>query len=365
MNVDRLLHDVEGLLQQQAPELRAAVMDALREAVARERRRDDPSLTVEAERERRLEAEEMREIVEAIDRPATTESALAEAVKQAARAVEVDTTVLASLETGGAFRVVAAQGLQAEPLVGTLLDDPRLSELLEARQPTAVSGSEAEESKPPFPASLGSWVAVPMQHQGEPVGMLFLGRLAPAGFTPNEIHRTRRVAFAAAAVLARARQLDQVRRYAALLEQVVEIDQRVFRGDGLEALGQVLLAGACRVGGYRTGLLVVQTPRGPVVAGAAGDSLLRTLGRPAPADLASTAARRLPPARVLEIAEHLGVVLPAGEARLVPVASPDAYVGCLCLLDPTGPSADEVQIEAYASRAAVAWRHAASHRVVE
>jgi hypothetical protein len=56
MNVDRVLRDVEGRLQDQDPALRAAVVEALREAIARERRREDPSLTVEAERERRLEA---------------------------------------------------------------------------------------------------------------------------------------------------------------------------------------------------------------------------------------------------------------------------------------------------------------------
>jgi GAF domain-containing protein len=363
MNVDRLLRDVEARLQEQDPELRAAALDVLREAIARERRREDPSLTVEAERERRVEAEEMREMVEAIDRPASTEAALAEAVKQAARAVEVDVTVVTAFEAGGAFRVVAALGAQAEPLVGALLDDPRLVPLLESRVPAAVSGSELEEVSPPFPLPLRSWIAVPMLHEGEPLGLLFLGRLEVASFTENELHRARRVAFAVAAVLARGRQLDQVRRYAVLLEQVVEVDHRVFRGEGLETLGQALLDGACRVGGYRAGLLVIQTPRGPLVAAAVGEPLQPAVGRPAPAELAATALRRLPLERVLDVAEHLGIVLPACDARLVPVAAPDDYVGCLCLLDPAGPSLDEVLVEAYASRAAVAWRHASGRRI--
>ena len=362
MNVDRLLREVESRLQDRDAELREAVLDALREAIGRERRRDDPSFTVEAERERRLEAEEMREMVEAIDRPASTEAALAEAVKQATRAVDVDATVLAALEADGALRVVAALGLQAEPLVGSVLNDPRLQQLVECRQPTAVSGSEVEESPPPFALALGSWASVPMLHEGEPLGLLFLGRQTPSGFTQNELHRARRVAFAAAAVLARGRQLDQVRRYAVLLEQVVELDQRVFRGDGIETLGQALLDGACHVGGYRAGLLVLQTPHGPVVGAAVGEALLPALGLPASAELASTAPRRLSADRVLNIAEHLGVVLPACDARLVPVATADAYVGCLVLLDPAGPNPDAALIEAYASRAAVAWRHAAIRR---
>jgi GAF domain-containing protein len=336
------------------------VLDILREAIARERRRDDPSMTVETERERRLEAEEMRELVEAIARPASTEAALAEAVKQAARAVEVDATVLTSIEPGGAFRVVAAQGAQAEPLVGSLLDDPRLSPLVECRVPTTVSGSDAEDPPPPFALALRAWAAVPMLHEGVPIGLLFLGRQSASGFTESELHRARRVAFAVAAVLARARQLEQVRRYAAMLEQVMELDQRVFRGDPLEAIGQALLEGACRVGGFRAGLLVLQTRRGPRIQAAFGETTAGALGRPAPAELSATALRRLPPALVLEAAEHLGIVLPAGDARLVPLATPDSYVGCLALLDHARPDLEDVLIEAYASRAALAWRHAAA-----
>lgn len=363
MNLDRLLRDVDGRLQAHDPEVREAFLDVLREAIARERRRDDPSLTVEAERERRLEAEEMREMVESIDRPASTDAALAEAVKQTARAVDVDATVLTSAESGGLFRVLAALGTHAEPLVGSALAEPRLAGLLDRRVPTAVSGAEAEPLPPPLPLALRAWAAVPMLHEGEPLGLLFLGRSAPSGFTPNELHRARRIAFAAAAVLARGRQLDQVRRYAVLLEQVVEIDQRVFRHESSDKLGQALLDGACKVGGYRAALLVLQTPRGPVVRAATGEPLLPALGCPAPAELASTALRRLPAERVLDVAGHLGVVLPACEARLVPVATPDAYVGCLFLLDPAGACPDDVLIEAYASRAAVAWRHAALRRV--
>jgi GAF domain-containing protein len=304
----------------------------------------------------------MREMVEAIDRPASTEAALAEALKQASRAVEVDAAVVASAETNGQFHVVAAQGARAEPLVGALLDDPRLAGLLESRVPTAVSGSEAEEVKAPLPLGLRSWLAVPTLHEGEPLGLLFLGRLAPSSFTPNELHRSRRVAFAVAAVLARGRQLEQVRRYAVLLEQVVELDQRVFRDEHAASLGQALLDGACRVGGYRAGLLVLQTPHGPAVAAALGEPLQPSVGRPAPAELAATTLRRLPPERVLDVAEHLGIVLPACDARLVPVATPEAFVGCLCLLDPAGPAAEEALIDAYASRAAVAWRYATAKR---
>ena len=54
---------------------------------------------------------------------------------------------------------------------------------------------------------------------------------------------------------------------------------------------------------------------------------------------------------------NLLLVLPI----LVPLATADSWVGCLALLDPNGESPEDRLIEAYASRAAAAWRHAALH----
>src|SRR5512133_601097 len=82
MNVERLLRDVDRRLQACDESLRAEVRDAVREAIARERRfAASASFTVEGERERRIEAEQLRGAVDAIGRPASTEAALAEAVK--------------------------------------------------------------------------------------------------------------------------------------------------------------------------------------------------------------------------------------------------------------------------------------------
>jgi hypothetical protein len=153
-------------------------------------------------------------------------------------------------------------------------------------------------------------------------------------------------------------QLDQLRRYAALLEQVADVDQRVFRGEGPDTLAAAIVEGACRIGSYRGGLLVLQTPRGPIVAAASGEALGGAVGRTAPSDLASTSARRLPAARVLAVAEALGLALPAEQTYLVPLAAPDAFVGCLALLDPNGECPDDRLIEAYGSRTALAFRYA-------
>jgi hypothetical protein len=66
-------------------------------------------------------------------------------------------------------------------------------------------------------------------------------------------------------------------------------------------------------------------------------------------------------ARVLDVAESLGTELPAQQVLLVPLASADGWLGCLVLLDPNGASPDDRLLQAYASRAAAAWRHAAQH----
>jgi hypothetical protein len=111
------------------------------------------------------------------------------------------------------------------------------------------------------------------------------------------------------------------------------------------------------VGNYTGGLLVLQTPRGPVVAAALGEGFSGVEGRSAPADLAATASRRLSPGRMLEIGEALGTVCPAHPVFLVPLSTGDRYVGTLALLDPDGETPDDRLLEAYGSRAATAFLH--------
>ena len=363
MNTDRLLRDFEARLAGRDETLRRELVDGLREAIARERRWLDPSLTVEAERERRVMAEEMRDVVEAVGRPARLDEALEEALRQLVHIVEVDAGLVAAFEPGTGFRVAAVLGHESDALLGQLLSDPRLDSLRETRQPIVVGDASAAAEAAPAPFAtlppLRSWAALPLLHEGELVGLLVTGRHTLSGFTEAELHRAKQIAFAAGAALARGQQTAQLRRYIVMLEQVIEIDQRVFRGEGGERLGQAILDGACRVGGYRGGMLVLQSPRGPKVAAASGEAFAPVVGRAAPADLASTASRRLSADRMLNVAESLGVSLPALQTFLVPLASPDGYVGSLVLLDPNGESPDDRLIEAFASRAAAAWRHAA------
>jgi hypothetical protein len=368
LNIDRLLRSVEGRLAAMEGAagrdegLRHEVMDALREAIARERRGLDPSFTVESERERRQNAEQLRGALEAIHGSVRPDEALDEVLKQLGRVVHVDFSLAAVAEPGTGLRVAAVSGAEATRLVGAILADPRLDTAGEERRAVRVRDAEAEgplalAGAPP----LRSWVALPLLLEGDVVGILVAGRLALDAFTDEDLVRAKAVAFWAAAALRRVQLQDQVRRYATLLEQVVEVDQRVFRGEGPDALSPAILEGACRIGGYRGGMLILQTPRGPVVAATSGDALAGAAGREAPADLASAGARRLSAARMLDVAESLGMELPAEQVFLVPLATPEGWVGCLALLDPNGDSPEDRLVEAYASRAAAAWRHAALH----
>ncbi len=362
LNIDRLLRDVESRLADRDEGVRRELMDVLREAIARERRSLDPSFTVEQERERRREAEELRGALEAIHGAVRPEEVLDEVLRQLGRVVHVDFALVAVAEPGGALRAVAVRDPAGASLVGTALEDPRLVAL--RHEPRAVrvadEGAEGRLALPGAPP-LSSWLALPLLLESEVVGLLVAGRLALDGFTDEELLRTKAVAFWAAAAIRRVQLLGQVRRYAALLEQVVDVDQRVFRGEGPEALSPAILDGACHLGGYRGGMLVVQTPRGPVVAAASGEAFAAALRRPAPSDLASTVARRLPAARMLDVAESLGVELPAEQVYLVPLATPEGWVGCLALLDPNGESPEDRLLEAYASRSAAAFALASLH----
>ena len=320
------------------------------------------TLRAELSIDRLLHAEELRAALEAVHAVVRPEKALDEVLKQLERVVHVDFGVVAVAEPGGGLRVAAVRGAPPGGLVGSLLVDPRLDAVREERQAVRVEDAQAEGALGLAGApALRSWVAMPLLVEGDVVGLLVAGREALDTFTDDDMLRAKAVAFWAGAALYRAQQVEQLRRYATLLEQVVQLGQRVFDGEGPDALSPAILEGACRIGGYRGGMLLLQTPRGPVVAATSGEALAGALGRPAPADLASAAARRLPATRMLDVAEVLGTELPAEQVYLVPLATPDGWVGCLALLDPNGESPEDRLLEAYASRAAAAWRHAALH----
>jgi GAF domain-containing protein len=363
MNTDRLLREVETRLARLGEADRQEVLDAVREEIARERRRVEPELTVEAERGRRVEAETLREVLESINRPSRLSDTIGEVLKQLERVVAFDFAALAWPEPAGGCLIIAERGVpDGQSIVGTRFDDPLSQAVLEERWPLNVADVNAEERFRAIPGAppVRSWAGIPLLVEGDVIGLLYLGRAHPDPFVDEDLHRAKAVAFSAAAAIRKAQLLEQVHRYAALMEQVVEVDQKVFAGAALDEVARAILDGAGKVGSYKGGLLILQSPRGPVVAAASGEGLAGTVGRPAPPDLAATAARRLPAARMIEVGESLGVVVPAHPMFLVPLSTVDGFVGTLALVDPDGETPDDRLMEAYGSRAAAAYRHAAA-----
>ena len=361
MNTDRLLREMERRLVAFPENLRGEALAAVREEIARERKHDEPGRTVETERERRMEAETLREVVETIHRASGLDGIIEEALRQLDRLVAFECCWLTLVDPDGRLRVVAARGA-AGHVVGARFRDPLTDMIRERLFPLALADVEAEERFVAWPGSprVRSWWAMPLVVEGELLGLLGMGRTSVEPFSEDDQHRTKALVFSAAAAIRQAKAVEQVKRYAALMEQVVSVDHVVFTGASLGTIAHAILEGASRIGNYHGGLFVLQGPAGPRVGAALGDVFLGTVGKPAPADLAAASTRRLPLARLRECADALEVSAPAGEAYLVPVATPEQHVGTLVLIDPNGETPDDRLMEAFASRAATAYRHAAT-----
>jgi hypothetical protein len=321
MNTERLLREIEKRLAAAPEALRAEVLDATREEIAREKRRLDPVLTVEAERERRMEAETLREVLEAITRQARLENTIDEVLKQLAKIVMFDACALSLNEPSGATRTLAVRGTM-ETATGARLDLPLLVE-------------------------------------GTTIGLLTLARIQEEAFGSEDLHRARAVAFSASAAIQKARLLEQVRRYADLMERVVAVDQGVFAGLPLSEVALSILEGAVKIGSYRGGLLAIREKQAAIVTASMGEGLAAAQGKPAPRLLEPDATTRLVPAAAATAAAMLGVTFPDTEIYIVPVATADIRVGTLVLFDPDGATPDDLLMEAFASRAAAAYLHAA------
>jgi GAF domain-containing protein len=365
MNLDRLLREVETRLAGLAEPERNEVLDALREEIARDRRRVEPELTVEAERRRRVEAETLREVLEAINRPAQLNETLDEVLKQLMRLVTCDSCLVALLEGDGSFRVLAARGLaETYSLTGRRFRNALTDELRESRAPFSIADLEGDarlatvEGLPP----LRSWCGVPLLVEGEMIGLLTFGRDRVEPFADEELHAAKAIAFSASAAIKKAELHDKVRRYAVLMEQLVAVDQAVFGGADALSVARQIVAGAGRIGNYRGGFFLLQGPRGPEVLATLGDGLAVAEGRTAPLEMDTPATKRLPAEALPALGQALGLILPAMELYLVPLGIDDAHVGTLALMDADGESADDRLMESFASRAANAYLFAARGR---
>ncbi len=360
MNAERIVREVEKRLARFSEQDRADVLDALREELGKERRRLDPAGTAETERERRVEAETLREILEAINRQARLEDTIAEVLKQLSRLVMFDSCSLALVEPSGSFRIIAVRGFP-EPgkIVGVTFRDALSDAIRENPRPLMIPDVQEDEHfvKIEGTAEIRSWAGIPLLVEGEVIGVLSLDRHRVEPFDEEELHRAKAVAFSAAATIRKAQLLEQVRRYAALMEQLVAVDQVVFAGKPPQSVARAILEGALKIGTYTAGLLILSYPEGPRVAAVLGDAFAAAEGRPAPPELAVQTSTRLPAGSLAPVAKALGIAPPTQGTFVVPFETAETYMGSLALLDPDGETPDDRLMEAYASRAAGALLH--------
>jgi GAF domain-containing protein len=310
---------------------------------------------VERERERRAEAETLRDILEAINRQASLDQTIDEVLKQLSRIVVFDSCSVGLLD-GGAFRILGSRGFSDPARVkGFTFKSPLHEQLRTARAPIFIPDVTTDERFVSVEGAenIRSWAGIPLLVEGEVIGVLCLDRHKVEPFDDEDIHRAKAVAFSAAAAIRKAQLLEKVRRYAALMERVVQVDEAVFAGRTPAELARVILDGALRIGAYSDGAMVLERHAGATIA-AASDGVTAADG--VPAELLTRESRRLDPGEAPTAAAKLGL---GGQSLfLVPLATPDAHIGTLILADPNGESADDRLMESYASRAAAAWVHA-------
>ncbi len=359
MNTDRLLREVERRLASLPEQARAEALDAIREEIGRERRRIDPGDTVERERERRQMAETLRDILEAINRQSRLEDTIDEVLKQLARVVVFDSCSIALLDADGRFRIIAARGFaDVDKIVGQTFRN-RLREAT-AERPWPLSVPDVDKDprfeRLPGGESVRSWAGIPLLVEGQLIGLLSLDRHRVEPFGDEELHRAKAVAFSGAAAIHKAQLLENLRRYATLMERVVEVNQAVFAGKGRAEVARLILEGAVKLGASPGGALVLAGKDRKVAA--ASGPFASVLGKKAPADLAGREIQHMAAKDTAGIGTALGVKLRGHRLHLIPLTSEDAHVATLALLEPAGAAADDSLMQAYASRAADAYVHA-------
>lgn len=360
MNTDRLLREIGKRLEKLSPGDREEALDAVREEIGRERRRSsDPEARVEVERERRLEAETLREVLEAIHHQSRLNETIEEILKQIQRLVSLDSCTLALSEPGGGFRVVAGRGfVDPKRILGHIFRNGLSDEVRRGRCLTLPDVHQDPGFTPlPGSADIRACAGIPLVVEGEVIGMIRLERNRVDPFDEEDLHRARVLAFSAAAAIRNARLLDQVRRYARLMERVVAVDQAVFSNQTPDQVAATILDGALRFGEYPGGLLVLREAGDLRVAAAQGEAFEAAQGLIAPEVFFVNAPLRLEPGLSVEAGRVLGVTLPQESLYLVPLGAGESQLGSLVLQDPNGETPDDQLLEAYTTRAASAYLH--------
>jgi hypothetical protein len=365
MNIERLLRDVDKRLEHVDADVRREVADAIREEAARTRRFHDPAATLETERERRVEAELLRDVLEAINRQARLEDTIEEVLRQLARVVDFDSCSIGLFEDGHC-RIIAARGFEdSSKVVGLRFRAPVLDEMRERHWPLSLADVSADPRFAPQVegGAIRSWAGLPLLVEGQVLGVLNLDRQRVDPFSDDDLHRARTVAFSAAAAIRNATVLEHVRGYAQLMEVVGDVAAAVFARRPLDVLRQTLLRGALRIGRYSWGLLIERREGGAeLVAACSAPEHARAVGRAAPAELWTTELRRFDAVASADLGTALDIEAEAGEWLALPLRADERVPAVLVLLDTDGESPAERLLEAYASRAGEAYAHALAER---
>ncbi len=364
MNLDRLLRDVDTRLQQLDPAVRREVRDAIREEAARARRWFGPSATLEAERERRVEAETLREVLEAINRQARLDETIEEVLRQLARVVEFDSCSIGLIEDGHC-RIIAARGFpDSSKVLGLRFRAPVLDEIRERHWPVSLPdvSEDARFAPQREGGPIRSWAGLPLLVEGQVIGILNLDRQRVDPFGEDDLHRARAVAFSAAAAIRNAQVLEHVRGYAQLMEVVADVAAAVFARRSLDVLRQTLLRGALRVGSYSWGLVLERGESGARVTAASEADHATLLARPAAPELWVLEPQRFTPEHTRALLESWGLSVSPGELVCVPLRADERVPAVLALFDVDGESPSERLVHAYASRAGEAFAHALTLR---
>jgi GAF domain len=298
-------------------------------------------------------------VLEAINRQSRLEDTIEEVLKQLARVVMFDSCSVALLGGDDRFHIIAARGFDdAGKIIGLSFRNRLRETTAESPWPIAIPDATVDERFERLPGgeSVRSWAGIPLFVEGQIIGLLSLDRHRVEPFGDDEIHRAKAVAFSAAAAIHKAQLLENIRRYAALMDRLMEVNQAVFDGKGRAEVARLILEGAVRLGASAGGALVL-AGKDRKVAAATGP-FASVLGKKAPADLAARDNRRVSAKETAALATALGVKLRGQRLHLVPLASEKSHVATLALLEPAGTGADDTLMQAYASRAAAAYVHA-------
>lgn len=211
--LQRYRDHLEDLVIERTAGLRAANQQLRREIVERQQAEAERERLLATEREQRLRAETMQEVVLALISQTSRTAVLDEILRQAQRIVQYSTANITLLQNQ-IMRVAFWQGYEAfnaEAFVANLIqrvsDFPLERSVIQSRTPLVIFDTDQEPDwvKQVETAWIRSYLIVPICLQNETLGLLRLGSDTPHKFSLEDVRRLQPLANAAAVALENAR----------------------------------------------------------------------------------------------------------------------------------------------------------------